>query len=313
MDDEVEQLSKILLEPVKDYEGVRAEAAVLLGEHLLDIKAFNALYSICSYPDKHAIEDGLLPIVGESIGKIISARDLNKDPMKHHKFDPKYFDAFHPEALDSALSVLTDDQREQVYEYTVESPHCSDALSLRYYWVACERAMELQTTDRPKAARNAINAINFFKRFKDEEKDLYLHFKDIIMNIIAGEANVTIVPLFLNLIKNYRNFNPPETEFEKYSHFHIILITKLVCSEYTGIQNLFKRLKDWVVKNLPDDEVYIQVMEMIVRGDVEEAYRAIEKIRKKQLVQEYEKHMRDFYHAWYLATSWLIKERLFGK
>ena len=99
MDDEVEVLTKILLDQRKDVEGARAEAAVLLSAHLLDIRAFNALYSICSYPDMNAIEDGLLPIVGESIGTIISARDLNEDPLKHHKLDPKYFDAFHPDAL----------------------------------------------------------------------------------------------------------------------------------------------------------------------------------------------------------------------
>ena len=56
-----------------------------------------------------------------------------------------------------------------------------------------------------------------------------------------------------------------------------------------------------------------QVMEMIVRGDYQKAYKAAEKIRQKQKKEEKvkEKHLRDFYHAWYLATNWLIKERLY--
>lgn len=311
MDEEVEKLSKTLLNPTRDSEGSRAEAAVLLASHLVNIKAFNALFSICSFPDRYAIEDGLLPIAGESIGKIISERDLNKDPLKHHKLDPEYFNSFHFDALYSALAELTEGQQEEVYKYTLENPYCSVALSVYYYRVSSERAIAFQGVDNAIAVRNARNAINLFKRFKKGERDLYLHFKDIIMNIIAGEANVTILPLFFKLIRNYQQFNRPESESEKYSHFHIILITKLVCAEYKNIQSLFSRIREWIVNNLPEDERYIQALELIVRGDIQEAYKEVEEIRKKQTEKGRGGELQEFYHLWYLAVSWLIKVRLF--
>jgi hypothetical protein len=311
MDDEVKDLTTILLDPHRDVEGNRASAAVLLSEHPLDIRAFNALYSICSYPDLYAIEDGLLPIAGESIGKIISDRDLMKDPLKHHKMNPKYFNEFHHDALETALRQLTKEQFEEVTFYTIENPLCSEAMSRYFYKIVSHEAFAQERLDPLRASQSAIGAVKLFKRFKQEEKNYYLYFKDVVMHIIGQEPPVAIYPLLISLVKYYRSFTPPQTEFEKYSHFHIVLITKLACGDLSHIQSLLSRLKEWIVKNLPEDELYMKVMELIVRADYPQAYEVLKSIRRRQAAhEEKEDNLKEFHHAWYIAVHWIIKIHL---
>jgi hypothetical protein len=310
-DEDIKELIKTLLTPKKDIYGDRTKAAITLGACLLNINAFNALYSVCAYPDVFAIEDGLLKVAGESAAKILSTRDQSHDPKYFHKLDPKYFDGFHSEALDAALMILSQNQIDRVYEYAVENPQCSEALSSHFYTIAVERSFALYGKDHHGAMLNASNAIKLFSRFIREERNLLRHFKNITMHIIKGEPSVTILPFFFFLEKHPRHFNQPTTEFEAYEHLHIMLLTKLICSSYANIQNLFANLRQYTEKKYTEDKEHIKILELMLRGDFREAYKLSESIKGKQKNNPEDVKDPSFYQAWYLIVNWLIKERVF--
>jgi len=310
MDDEVDTLVNVLLSPSEENQTRRHDAAEKLSSYFLNIRAFNALYSICCYPDMSAMKTGLLQIAGQSIGKIISIRDRNEDPMKHHSLAPKYFDSFHPEALEAALSVLTSGQVAKVCEYTLSHPLCSDTLVFYFLREASKQAMLMYETNPRRAALQAAKASLLFKRVNKEMPTTFAHFKDIVMHIIANNPAMTIFPLFLDLLKKEQNFASPKTEFDKYTHSHLILIAKLACSDYRNFLFTLNQLREWVTFNRPEDAIYINVLELITQANLQGAFHLCKKIRGSLRPQEEETELTDFYHVWYLAVRWLITKRL---
>lgn len=308
---QVEGYTKTLLTPVKDLFGERVKAAKILESCPLDIKAFNALYTICVYPDVFAIEDGLLNVVGQSLGNIISKRDLSQEIRIYHKMDPKYFDGFHFLALRAALNALNQDQIQRVYEYVVDNPYCTEALTIYFYQIAFNQALKLSPVDHYGAILNASNAIRLFKRFRNEEKRLIEHYKNVVMNIIAVESNVIVLPLFFFLLKNMDRFAPPETDLEKYEQLHIHILTKLACVNYTMIQPLFITLKNSITETYPDDQPFYNVLELLLKGAYRDANKATELIRTEQINNSERFTPLSFYECWYFTVNWLIKERIF--
>lgn len=311
MDEQVDEWIKCLLTPKKDVYGERTHAAKELASSLLNVNAFNALYSVCAYPDVFALEGGLLKIAGESAGTILSLRDLSQDPKTYRKLDPHYFDGFHPEALNGALSVLTEEQKESLYEYTIENPQCSEALSSVFYAWAVERSLHYQGKDPARAMRNAANAIRLFMRISSDERNLRRHFDNIAMHVIAGEPNMVILSLFYYLIKAMQALNPPESDFQDYEFLHIEVLVKFVCVQFDTLQKRVADLKEKILTKYPEDMEMLETLVLMFKGDFREAYRACERLKGHERVRHEEAADPSFYQAWYLVVNWFIKERIF--
>lgn len=313
MPETVEELSKTALNPVMDTDCLRAKSIEQLASYWLDVRAFNALYSLCAFPDVYALEQGLMPIAGKSIGKIISARDLANNPLQHHPLNPKFFDEFHPEALKSALKVLTDSQIEGVFQYALKNTLCSATLTRHFYKKCRQMALASCDVNNSKAILNAKNAIIFFARLKNNKKNFDSHFDNIIMHIIAKERRETIYSLYLILLKKYSFFDPAEAIFEKYSRFHVMLIAKLVCRDFSNIQTLFAQLKEWITHNMPGDICYINILEMLLKGDNQAAHKALTELNELPQKEQPHPYALYFYPSWRLAVNWLIQNRSISK
>lgn len=311
MNEKVNERITCLLSPTKDINGERKRAAEELAKELLNVNAFNALYSVCAYPDVFALEDHLLQTAGASAGIILSTRDQAEDPKVYHKLDPKYFDGFHPEALSAALGVLTEEQKERLYEYTIETPECSEALSSVFYLWAVERSLKYVGKDPARAMRASANAITLFTRVMKDVKKIRPHFDNIAMHVVCGEPNVAIVSLFFHLFKVMPKMNFPETDFEIYESFHIKILTAFASSHFAHIQKLYASLKQVIQEKYREDQEMLATLDLILKGDFREAYRSCERLKGHEKTKHQELGDPSFYQAWYLIVNWLIKERVF--
>lgn len=303
---EVQKWIERLLEAKPGIAASRLEAAERLAAAWLDVEAFNALYSLCVFPDVYALEEGIVPVVGHWMGKILSLRDLAQDPLEHHALDPKRFQEVHPEALIAALEELTAMQLTLLAQYTLKNPFASESLQLYFYLDAYQNAIVLEGAHREEAIREAKKGMQFFHRLRQKI------FEDFICNIvfliIAQRRWEEIYSAFLELLRNYELMEPPRTIIETYTRYHFMFLTKMVCRDFSGLQSLFEQLSDWTCSHRPEDKCYVEIFGLILNRQHEEALHLMGTVKGKLIAKGKLAETDLFYFSWCLIASWYLKQ-----
>lgn len=308
---EIKRLSDQLLTAENQEVSLRINAAQELASYWLSVRAFNALYSICAFPDRCAVEGGLVPVAARALGQILSKRDLAADPLKHYALDAKHFQALHPEALMPALEALTPDQQGVLYQHVLKNPFSSEGLTGYFYAYAYRNALRFDGDQQVQAIAEAKKGILLFQRCKRERKTFDDFLEHIVFAIIAQKRGDEIYAAFLELLKNYGFFEPPRIPFETYARYQVMLLAKLVCRDMSGMESLFHQLSVWTLENRPEDKRYLEIFQLILEQRHPEATQAVNAAKRELKQSSLMGDQELFYLSWCLIAAWILLQTRF--